>query len=105
MAEALSLLGAAIAICGLALMLLGAVGGVRLPDFYTRLHAAGLSDWGGALVLLGLACLARQPGQALALLCLALLAAVLQAAARHALADAARAAGEARAASALERQP
>ena len=33
----------------------GAVGLVRLPDFYARMHAAGLTDTGGAgLILLGL---------------------------------------------------
>ena len=36
-------------------LLTGAVGLVRLPDFYTRLHAAGLTDTGGAaLILFGL---------------------------------------------------
>ena len=37
-------------------MLVGAVGVLRFPDFYTRLHAAGKGDTlGQALVLLGLA--------------------------------------------------
>ena len=37
-------------------MLMGAVGVLRFPDFYTRLHAAGKGDTlGQALVLLGLA--------------------------------------------------
>ncbi|MEL7486897.1 MAG: monovalent cation/H(+) antiporter subunit G [Pseudomonadota bacterium] len=34
----------------------GAIGIVRFPDFYTRLHAAGVTDTAGAeLVLLGMA--------------------------------------------------
>ena len=46
---AISLLG------GAALVLAGASGVVRLPDFYTRLHAAGVTDTlGTLLVLLGL---------------------------------------------------
>ncbi|MDJ0523473.1 MAG: monovalent cation/H(+) antiporter subunit G [Planctomycetota bacterium] len=37
-------------------MLAGAVGVVRFPDFYTRLHAAGKADTlGQGLILLGLA--------------------------------------------------
>jgi len=37
------------------IMLIGAVGVLRFPDFYTRLHAAGKGDTlGQALVLLGL---------------------------------------------------
>ncbi|WP_243396492.1 monovalent cation/H(+) antiporter subunit G [Hyphococcus luteus] len=33
----------------------GAIGIVRFPDFYTRLHAAGVTDTGGAeLILIGM---------------------------------------------------
>lgn len=46
------------AICligGTAFIVIGAVGLVRLPDFFTRLHAAGVSESLGAwLVLLGM---------------------------------------------------
>lgn len=36
-------------------VLAGALGLVRFPDFYTRLHAAGVTDTGGAeLILLGM---------------------------------------------------
>ncbi len=34
------------------LMLIGGLGIVRLPNFFTRLHAAGLTDTGGAAALL-----------------------------------------------------
>ena len=40
---------------GSAFLLIGAVGVLRFPDFYTRLHPAGLTDTAGAgLVLAGL---------------------------------------------------
>ena len=40
---------------GLFFVLAGTVGVIRLPDFYTRLHAAGMTDTLGAeLILLGL---------------------------------------------------
>ncbi|MFN2302064.1 MAG: monovalent cation/H(+) antiporter subunit G [Gammaproteobacteria bacterium] len=36
-------------------LVVGAVGLVRLPDFFTRLHASGVTDSGGAgLILIGL---------------------------------------------------
>ena len=42
-------------IAGSILVLIGAFGIWRLPDFYTRLHPAGLTDTMGAgLILLGL---------------------------------------------------
>ena len=42
-------------LAGSIFVLIGAVGIWRLPDFYTRLHSAGLTDTMGAgLVLLGL---------------------------------------------------
>ncbi len=34
------------------IMLVAAIGMIRLPDFYTRLHAASLADTGGALLML-----------------------------------------------------
>lgn len=40
---------------GLIFVLAGAIGVIRLPDFYTRMHAAGVTDTLGAeLVILGL---------------------------------------------------
>jgi multicomponent Na+:H+ antiporter subunit G len=40
---------------GVAFALIGSVGLLRMPDFYTRLHAAGITDTLGAgLILLGL---------------------------------------------------
>ncbi|MDS4031451.1 MAG: monovalent cation/H(+) antiporter subunit G [Candidatus Contendobacter sp.] len=40
---------------GVSFTLIGVIGLLRLPDFYTRLHAAGVADTlGPALILLGL---------------------------------------------------
>jgi multicomponent Na+:H+ antiporter subunit G len=40
---------------GSLLMVVGALGLIRMPDFYTRMHAAGITDTLGAdLILLGL---------------------------------------------------
>ena len=57
-----SILGLAAGAClfgGAAFLLVGAVGLVRLPDFFTRIHATGVIDTMGAgLILLGLLLLA-----------------------------------------------
>jgi multicomponent Na+:H+ antiporter subunit G len=46
--------GGAFILAGVGFMLIGALGFYRLPDFYARLHAAGLSDtFGLSLVLAG----------------------------------------------------
>lgn len=45
----------ALFIAGGAGVVAGAIGIVRFPDFYTRLHAAGITDTAGAeLILLGM---------------------------------------------------
>jgi multicomponent Na+:H+ antiporter subunit G len=42
-------------VTGAGFMLLSALGMIRLPDFFTRLHGASLADTGGAaLMLLGM---------------------------------------------------
>ena len=49
------LLAALLLAGGSAFLLIGAVGVLRFPDFYTRLHPAGLTDTAGAgLILAGL---------------------------------------------------
>ena len=51
--------GAALCLVGGCLALVGAIGVLRFPDFYTRLHAASVTDTGGAtLVLVGMALMA-----------------------------------------------
>ena len=55
MNDMLHMIGGGLVILGTLLTLLGAVGVMRFPDVYTRIHAASLTDTGGAtLVLLGL---------------------------------------------------
>lgn len=51
----LDLFSWAFLITGSAFVVIGNIGLVRLPDFYTRLHAAGITDTLGAgLILIGL---------------------------------------------------
>lgn len=55
MADVLSWIGGAFVVAGALLSILGAVGVLRFPDVYTRIHAASLTDTGGAtLMLLGM---------------------------------------------------
>lgn len=55
MADVLHLVGGGLAVAGAILAVIGAVGMLRFPDVYTRIHAAGVTDTGGAsLMLLGL---------------------------------------------------
>ena len=52
-------LGAAMCLLGGILCIVGTVGVMRFPDFYTRLHAASITDTSGAtFILLGMACMA-----------------------------------------------
>lgn len=56
MHDALVWTGGGFVVVGTLFTLFGAVGVLRFPDVYTRIHAASLTDTGGAsLVLLGLA--------------------------------------------------
>lgn len=83
---------------GLFFVLAGAVGVIRLPDFYTRLHAAGMTDTLGAeLILLGLIlqCDLVDDWQVIAkLLLVAFFLFVTSPTATHAVAHAAYKAGE-----------
>lgn len=78
-----------------ALMLLGgAIGTLRLPDFYTRLHALGAgSVVGGVLVALGLGCAAPSTDIALRLFMLAVLLAVIAPGLHYMMANAAHVSG------------
>lgn len=59
MAFVLDLLAGACLLAGGAFLVVGALGLLRLPDFFTRVHATGVIDTMGAgLVLVGLAILA-----------------------------------------------
>lgn len=87
------LLGCTLCGLGFLLMLAGGLAGLRFPDFFTRLHAGGLSEVGHLLAFVGLACFASNLSQALLLLALGFGCLVFGAGARHALADGASAAG------------
>ena len=49
---ALDVASAALMLAGAAFVLAGSIGVIRLPDFYTRLHAAGVTDTLGAELIL-----------------------------------------------------
>lgn len=52
-------LGGAACLLGAILCIIGTIGVLRFPDFYTRVHAASITDTSGAgLVLLGMALMA-----------------------------------------------
>ena len=49
------ILGWVFLVAGSVFVLIGGIGLIRLPDFYTRIHAAGITDTMGAwLILIGL---------------------------------------------------
>lgn len=96
MAETLHMIGGGLAIAGALLTLLGAIGVLRFPDVYTRIHAASITDTGGAsLMLLGLGLIS---GLSLVTLKLVVIWAFIMLAspvAAHALANAAYTSGHA----------
>jgi len=75
---------------GSVFLLIGGLGLIRLPDFYTRIHAAGITDTMGAwLVLIGLMFSAGWTLISVKLLMLLFFLAVTSPLASHALAKAA----------------
>ena len=90
----LSFLGALLIVIGLGLMAGGALGLLRFPDFYTRLHAVRVADGlGGVVFILGLALVSGDGGVALRLVLLAALVAALGPTISQLAANAAHAAG------------
>ena len=58
MADALQWIGGGLIIAGGLAVIIGAIGLLRLPDVYSRIHAAGVVDTAGvALMILGMICL------------------------------------------------
>jgi multicomponent Na+:H+ antiporter subunit G len=52
----MELIGHVLALCGAVFVLIGTIGIIRFPDVFSRMHAAGLADGLGVLlVLVGLA--------------------------------------------------
>lgn len=75
---------------GSILVLIGGIGLIRLPDFYTRIHAAGITDTMGAwLILVGLIIAAGWSLVTAKLVMLLLFLAITSPLASHALAKAA----------------
>lgn len=89
-----NVLGAGLGAIGLFFMAGGTLGVLRFPDFYTRLHAARVTDTvGAAIVLIGLAVIADDVGTGFKLLLLAGLVAALGPTISHLAANSAHAAG------------
>ena len=81
-------------VAGAAFCAIGALGLVRMPDFYTRMHGAGITDTAGAgLMLLGMILQAGLTLIAVKLLMIGLLLLFTSPTATHALAKAALARG------------
>lgn len=79
---------------GLFFVMAGAFGVLRLPDFYTRLHAAGMTDTLGAeLIIIGLILQAGFSQLSLKLLFVAVFLLLTSPTATHAVANAAYQAG------------
>ena len=75
-------------------VLVGGVGVIRLPDFYTRLHSAGITDTlGAALILIGLTFQSGFSLDTTKLIMILALLTVTSPTSCHALAQAARASG------------
>ena len=84
-------------LAGGAFAIVGALGTLRMPDFYTRVHAASVTDIVGSLaILLGLALQAEHALIAVKLGIVALLIFFTSPSATHALVKAARLRGVAR---------
>jgi len=81
-------------VIGAAFCVIGTVGLVRMPDFYTRVHAAGIVDTAGAgFLLLGMLLQAGFTQVAIKLLMIGLLLLFTSPTATHALLKAAMARG------------
>jgi len=81
-------------VAGAAFCAIGALGLVRMPDFYTRMHGAGITDTAGAgLMLLGMILQAGFTLIAVKLVMVGLLLLFTSPTATHALAKAALARG------------
>ncbi len=87
-------LGAFFCFAGALLCLIGTLGVLRFPDFYTRLHAASITDTSGAgLVLLGMALMAPHWLVLVKLFCMLGFLILTSVSGTHALANAAHTAG------------
>jgi multicomponent Na+:H+ antiporter subunit G len=87
-------LGGGLVLVGSLFMMVGAVGLIRMPDVFTRMHGASVSDTlGGGLILIGLIVLAGLSLVAVKLAFLILFFGLMSPVATHAIARAALHAG------------
>lgn len=94
MSALIDILSWASLLAGAAFCMIGALGLVRLPDFYTRMHGAGITDTAGAgLMLFGMILQAGLTLIAVKLVMIGLLLLFTSPTATHALARAAMARG------------
>ncbi len=88
------MLGGALCLLGAVLAVIGTVGVLRFPDFYTRLHAASITDTAAAtLLIVGMLLLSPDVFTAVKLLTVWVFIFLTSPAAGHALANAAHTAG------------
>jgi len=91
---ALDIVSAGFVITGAVFVLAGAIGVIRLPDFYTRMHAAGVTDTLGAeLIMIGLILQAGWSALSLKLALIGVFIFLTSPTASHAVANAAYRAG------------
>ena len=94
MVDLFDIIGGALAIAGAVLSILGAIGVLRFPDVYTRIHAASITDTGGAsLMILGLCLIAGLSAVTMKLIIVWVFLMLTTPTAAHALANAAFSAG------------
>jgi multicomponent Na+:H+ antiporter subunit G len=87
-------IGGAFAIAGALLCIVGSIGVLRFPDFYTRLHGASITDTSGAgFVVFGMMFLAPHWLVLVKLICLLGFLLLTSSTGSHALAHAAHTAG------------
>lgn len=87
----LGVVGGVLVVLGAVVTLSGAVGLLRFPDFYTRIHAVSLTDTAGlGLILLGLLLQAPDWGVGVRLMLVLAFLVLTSPTATHALAQAAR---------------
>lgn len=90
----LDILSVAALLAGVIFVLAGAIGVIRLPDFYTRMHAAGVTDTLGAeLIVFGLILQAGFSALSLKLALIGVFVFLTSPTATHAVANAAYRAG------------
>ena len=87
-------LGGGLVVAGAVFTVIGAIGVLRMPDVFTRMHASSVSDTlGGGLILVGLILLAGVSLVAVKLLFLAVFFGLMSPVATHAVARSALHAG------------